>query len=112
MKSSMPFKIAIDWGGRLFGMACPVRMSALKSLSIRPWNAVLDMIIAPQLTELKVEIYEWDGDLLGIYDNGSFCKSLLRFVSEWSKNQNCTIPKSLLSVTGHSLLATSLLLGR
>ena len=75
--------LVIDWGGDLLGMPSPVRMGALKSLSIRARSEVLDTIIAPQLTQLKVEIYIWRGDFHDDDDgDGSFCKPVLQFVSE------------------------------
>ncbi len=108
--------LVIDWlGCCLEPSPSPVRMGALKSLSVKSWSDALDVIIAPQLTQLKVELCSWEDDLLGEDDDddddGSFCKSLLQFVSEWSKNKNCTLSECPCSVIEHSLLATSLLLG-
>ncbi len=83
--------LVIDWDGSFRGTPSPVRMNALKSLSIRSWSEALDVIIAPQLTQLKVELSAWEDDLLGKDDDdgdGSLCKSVLQFVSEWSKNKN------------------------
>ncbi|SRR6266436_3176865 len=68
-----------------------------------------DIIIAPQLTQLKVEMPK---DLNGDdYADSLFGGAVPRFVSEWLKNQNCTLSKAPFSVIEHSLLATSLLLG-
>src|SRR5260370_32971069 len=85
-------------------------MSALESLSIKS-SELLDVIIAAQLTHLKVESSAWELGLLNEEGGDVFWDSVLQFVSGWSKNQNCTLSKHSFSVIKHSHLATSLLFG-